>query len=77
MARSVEWTLEGSSERTRVGADGERTRYPADVHDCVCVRVDICQFEWYRDNISLLPSQDFPETVFGLPEILFPAGQKR
>ena len=41
MERSVEWTLEGSSERRRVGTDGERTRYPADVHDSVWIRVDI------------------------------------
>lgn len=35
MDELAEWALEGSSERIQVGTDGERTRYPAGVHDCV------------------------------------------
>ena len=48
-----------------VGVTGNRTRYQFGMYDIVRERVDICQFEWYRDNKILLPSQAFLlEAVF-------------
>jgi len=51
----VEWTFEGSLKKS-VGYAGNQTRYQSGSYDSTW-REDICQFEWYRDNKNLLPSQ--------------------
>ena len=63
----VEWPFEGDPKRLivysivftikSVGVTGNRARYQFGMYDIVRERVDICQFEWYRDNKILLPSQ--------------------
>ena len=56
----VEWTFEGGPKGNHlVGVTGNRARYQFGMYDIVRERVDICQFEWYRDNKILLPSQAF------------------
>lgn len=40
-----------------VGVGGIRTRYQADVYVCTQNERTFCQFEWYRDNINILPPQ--------------------
>ena len=47
----VEWTFEGGPKGNHlVGVTGNRARYQFGMYDIVRERVDICQFEWYRDN---------------------------
>ena len=62
----VGWTFGGGPKGNHlVGVTGNRTRYQFGMYGIVRERVDICQFEWYRDNKILLPSQAFLlEAVF-------------
>ena len=52
----AEWTFEGGHELT-VGVTGNRTRYQSGMYDSYMNEWTIRQYEWYRDNKILLPSQ--------------------
>ena len=63
----VEWPFEGDPKRLivqsivltikSVGVTGNRTRYQSGMYDSYMNEWTIRQYEWYRDNKILLPSQ--------------------
>ena len=54
----VEWTFEGGPKGNHlVGVTGNRTRYQSGMYDSYMNEWTIRQYEWYRDNKILLPSQ--------------------
>ena len=70
MKRFVEWTFEGGPKSfiSRVGADGNRTRYQSGVYDSTCERGPRVNLSGTAIIRTLLPSQEqqlrCPEAVF-------------
>ena len=73
MKRFVEWTFEGGPKSfiSRVGADGNRTRYQSGVYDSTCERGPRVNLSGTAIIRTLLPSQEqqlrCPEAVFLTP----------